>query len=270
MSAHTAQNDRSPIIILTGASRGLGLSTLQILLSRYNARVTTLSRSTPPDFQAVVEKYGDDRVLAIQGDVGDQATNAEVVKRTVEKWGGVDGLVLNAGGLEPLGRIADLDLSVLTTCSNTNLHSALYIIQPALPYLRKGRGADGAKGRIVLTSSGASMTGYVGWGLYCMAKSGLNALARVLANEEKEAGVAVWAVRPGVINTDMQSLLRDKGPGVMDPTQLQKFQDMYDNGQLLPPDEPGAVLAGLAVKGPIELTGEYIEWKDDRLSHLRL
>lgn len=44
------------------------------------------------------------------------------------------------------------------------------------------------------------MTGYVGWGLYCMAKSGLNALARVLANEEKEAGVAVWAVRPGVIN----------------------------------------------------------------------
>lgn len=107
MSAHTAQNDPSPIIILTGASRGLGLSILQILLSRYNARVTTLSRSTPSDFQAVVEKYGDDRVLAIQGDVGDQATNAEVVKRTVEKWGGVDGLVLNAGGLEPLGTLAE-------------------------------------------------------------------------------------------------------------------------------------------------------------------
>jgi NAD(P)-dependent dehydrogenase (short-subunit alcohol dehydrogenase family) len=98
------------------------------------------------------------------------------------------------------GRIADLDLSVLSSYSNTNLHSALYIIQPALPYLRKAQESDGAKGRIVLTSSGASMTGYAGWGLYCMAKSGLNALARVLATEEKDKGVAVWSVRPGVIN----------------------------------------------------------------------
>jgi NAD(P)-dependent dehydrogenase (short-subunit alcohol dehydrogenase family) len=94
---------KSPVIILTGASRGLGLSILQILLSRYNARVTTLSRSSPKELEETVKRFGDNRVLVVKGDVGDQAVNADVVRRTVEKWGGVDGLVLNAGGLEPLG-----------------------------------------------------------------------------------------------------------------------------------------------------------------------
>lgn len=93
----------SPIIILTGASRGLGLSILRTLLSRYNARVTTLSRSSPPEFQAILEEHGESRVLSIRGDVGDAEVNKEAVRRTVERWGGVDGLILNAGGLEPLG-----------------------------------------------------------------------------------------------------------------------------------------------------------------------
>lgn len=101
--ADAAGHPSSPIIILTGASRGLGLSILQILLSRYNARVTTLSRSSPAEFEEVVKKYGEDRVLAIQGDVGNMEVNKDVVKRTVNKWGGIDGLVLNAGSLEPLG-----------------------------------------------------------------------------------------------------------------------------------------------------------------------
>lgn len=103
-----------------------------------------------------------------------------------------------------LGRIADLPLDQLSTYTESNLHASLYLIQPALPYLRKSRqstdSASSLAGRIVLTSSGASQTGYSGWSWYCMAKSGMNALARVLAAEEKENGVAVWAVRPGVIN----------------------------------------------------------------------
>jgi NAD(P)-dependent dehydrogenase (short-subunit alcohol dehydrogenase family) len=49
------------------------------------------------------------------------------------------------------------------------------------------------------------MSGYAGWGLYCMAKAGLNALARVLAVEEKDNGVAIWSVRPGVINVSCPS-----------------------------------------------------------------
>lgn len=117
------------------------------------------------------------------------------------------------------GRIADIPLDQLSSYSEANLHAALYLIQPALPYLRRSRLSSATfsdsssskdfAGRIVLVSSGASQTGYPGWGFYCMVKSGMNALARVLAAEEKEHGVAVWAVRPGVINVRLS--LTDEG-----------------------------------------------------------
>jgi NAD(P)-dependent dehydrogenase (short-subunit alcohol dehydrogenase family) len=93
----------SPVIILTGASRGLGLAVLRILLSKHNARVATLSRSLPAELKAVAEEHGPERVLVIQGDVGKVEDNARVVKEAVDKWGRLDGLVLNAGTLEPVG-----------------------------------------------------------------------------------------------------------------------------------------------------------------------
>lgn len=98
----------SPRIILTGGSRGLGLAILRILLARYNARVAVLSRSLPEELQSIVTQHGQDRVLVAQGDIGDPGDNDQVVNRTVQAWGGVDGLVLNAGQLEPVGKWGEL------------------------------------------------------------------------------------------------------------------------------------------------------------------
>jgi NAD(P)-dependent dehydrogenase (short-subunit alcohol dehydrogenase family) len=92
----------SPIVILTGASRGLGLATLRILLERYNARVTAVSRSCPTELEEVQRAHAD-RVELIKGDVGSIELNKEVVQRTVDRWGGIDGLIINAGSLEPVG-----------------------------------------------------------------------------------------------------------------------------------------------------------------------
>ena len=89
-------------------------------------------------------------------------------------------------------RLADLDLAQASEYVSTNLLSVLYMVQPALPFLRK------SSGRVVLVSSGASSKGYTSWGLYSMAKAGMNSLARTLANEEK--GLSVWAVRPGLVD----------------------------------------------------------------------
>ena len=93
----------SPVIIITGASRGLGLSVLRILLQRYDARVTTLSRSLSTELETDITEHGQDRVLAIQGDVRDIQTNRKVVLETLNKWGRLDGVVVNAGSIEPLG-----------------------------------------------------------------------------------------------------------------------------------------------------------------------
>nr|XP_018261624.1 cytoplasmic protein [Kwoniella dejecticola CBS 10117]OBR83782.1 cytoplasmic protein [Kwoniella dejecticola CBS 10117] len=258
---------KSPVIILTGASRGLGLAVLQLLLSNHNARVTTLSRSISSELQAVVKQYGQDRVLPIQGDVGRSEDNIRVVEETVKKWGEIDGLILNAGTIEPK-KLDSVPIDSLASYVQTNLLSTIYLVQPALPHLRK------TKGKVVLISSGASTTGYQAWGLYSMAKAGMNSLARTLAAEEKENEVAVFAIRPGMVNVSPHRyitvyrhdpLLRNEGPATMHPDEMVKFQNAHKNGELLAPEQPGSVIAGLAIDGSLELTGEYINWADDRL-----
>jgi len=94
-------NMSSPSIILTGASKGLGLAILKILSQRHNARVTTLSRSYTEDLKAIVEEYGPDRVVVVQGDIGNAEDNARVVKAAIDAFGQLDGLILNAASLEP-------------------------------------------------------------------------------------------------------------------------------------------------------------------------
>lgn len=89
----------SPIVILTGGSRGLGLSVLKLLL-KHKARVTTLSRSLPEDLVSLQKEYPDN-LEVVQGDAGSIQDNASAVKKTVERWGGIDSLVLNAGYIEP-------------------------------------------------------------------------------------------------------------------------------------------------------------------------
>ena len=94
----------SPRIILTGGSKGLGLAILRILLEKHNARVATLSRSYPDELRSVVEKYGPERVIVVQGDVGKSEDNVKVVDAAVDAFGGLDSLILNAATLDPVGK----------------------------------------------------------------------------------------------------------------------------------------------------------------------
>jgi NAD(P)-dependent dehydrogenase (short-subunit alcohol dehydrogenase family) len=81
----------------------MGLAVLRILLEKYKARVATLSRSYPDGLKAVVEKYGPERVIVVQGDVGKSEDNVKVVNTAVEAFGGLDSLILNAATLDPVG-----------------------------------------------------------------------------------------------------------------------------------------------------------------------
>jgi NAD(P)-dependent dehydrogenase (short-subunit alcohol dehydrogenase family) len=239
-----------PVIILTGASRGLGLAVLRLLLSTHGARVATLSRSYPAELKAVSDEFGEDRVLVVQGDVGKPEDNEAVVRRTMDRWGRLDGLVMNAGSLDPvgestrtqishwsyshrihypalslshvlalmtpnLGKLADVPIAQLIPSVQINLLSALYLLQPALPHLRrKSADGQGGLGRVVFVSSGASATGYQAWGMYSMAKAGMNSLCRTLAAEEAEEGVITWSVRPGLVDVSGSRSLRAQIPAI--------------------------------------------------------
>jgi len=85
----------------------------------------------------------------------------------------------------------------LVPYSQINIFSTIYVLQAAIPHLRK----EG--GRVVVTSSGAATGGYGAWGLYSMSKAAQNSLVRTLAVEEKANGISVFAVRPGVVDVSL-------------------------------------------------------------------
>ncbi|GMK57557.1 hypothetical protein CspeluHIS016_0403910 [Cutaneotrichosporon spelunceum] len=257
----------APVIIVTGASRGIGLAIARTLLASHGANVATLQRTLTPELQALADQYPD-RVLTVSGDVSKPEDNARAVQQTVAKFGSLTGLVLNAGTLEPLGKLSEVSLDKLVPSLQTNLLSALYIVQPAIEHLRAAA-SPANPARVILVSSGASVGAYQAWGMYSAAKAAVNSLTRTFAAEEKDGNVLFLSVRPGVVDTDMQGHIRKVGPGVMAPNEMSKFTELHEGGLLLRPEQPGSVIAGCAIGLPAEYSGEYVDWADERFAQWR-
>lgn len=104
-----------PSVLLTGASKGLGLAALRLLLTSPSLNgakptcITTISRSVTPELDALQKEFAD-RLEVVQGDVQDREVSVQAVGQAVERFGGLDSVVLNAGVLDPLGRLADVDV----------------------------------------------------------------------------------------------------------------------------------------------------------------
>lgn len=108
----------------------------------------------------------------------------------------------------------------------------------------------------------------------------MNAIARTLATEEEK--IAIWAIRPGVVATSMQEQVRGSGKDSMSPADYQKFFNLHKDGELLKPEQPGHVIAALAVNGtrshPTDAEGEkgageqgsFLNWNDKVMDAFQL
>lgn len=107
-------------------------------------------------------------------------------------------------------------------------------------------------------SSGAASKPYTGWGAYGSSKAAMNSIASHVAAEEE--GVTSIAVAPGRVDTDMQGEIRgEAGKSSMSKAQHDNFVEAYTSGILLPPDQPGRVLADLALKPAVEHDGKFLK-----------
>lgn len=100
------------------------------------------------------------------------------------------------------GKLSEVPLDALVPSLQTNLLSALYIVQPAIAHLRAAASRD-HPARVILVSSGASVGAYQAWGMYSLAKAGINSLARTFAAEEKDSNVLFLSIRPGVVDVSL-------------------------------------------------------------------
>jgi NAD(P)-dependent dehydrogenase (short-subunit alcohol dehydrogenase family) len=102
------------------------------------------------------------------------------------------------------------------------------------------------------------LNAYSAWGAYGASKAAMNHLAMTLSSEEKD--IVAIAIRPGVVDTDMQTSIRNEHAEIMDPEDKAKFVSLKSNAQLLRPDQPGKVIARLVLDAPARFGGTFLRY----------
>ncbi|GJJ74236.1 hypothetical protein EMPS_06594 [Entomortierella parvispora] len=253
----------NPTLIVTGASRGIGRSITLLAIQNLGANVIAVARSSEALQQLSSHIETDlnlkDRFKFVVGDVTAESTVTEALALAARSWSGqLDGLVLNAGVLEPVGPLSNTAVEDWKKAFDVNFFSVVTIVQHALPALRA------SKGRVVLVSSGAALYPYHGWGAYSSSKAALNMFGAILALEEPD--ITTVSIQPGVVDTEMQRVVREKGVEGMVPAQHAEFIYLHEHKALLHPDLPGQVIASLALKAPSSISGKFLAWDDESLS----
>jgi NAD(P)-dependent dehydrogenase (short-subunit alcohol dehydrogenase family) len=212
----------APVAVITGASRGIGAG-LAVHFASRGIRLGLCGRSVPP------APPGSD-VVATACDVTDPAAVDRLTDEVVARFGRIDVWINNAGVLEPIGPLAESDPSALERHVATNL---LGVVHGSASFARHVRRRPGG-GSLVNLSSGAAVTPYRGWAVYCASKAAVEMLTEVVGLEEADHGLLAYAVAPGVVDTDMQALIRST-PAARFP-EVERFRGLRDEGAFLPPD----------------------------------
>ncbi|CAK3817434.1 probable dehydrogenase [Lecanosticta acicola] len=245
----------SKTILLTGASRGIGLSIAKFLLSQpANHNLVLIARTTQP-LHDLESTYGKNRIAILTGDLSEFDLAQKAIDLAKDRFQRLDAVIVNHGVLDPVKRLSDCTAEEWRKSYDVNFFSAVALSRAALSLLRESNGT------ILFTSSGAAGNAYPTWGAYGSSKAALNHLAGTIANEEKD--IVSIAIRPGVVDTEMQRDIREKHSGSMDPKDAAKFKELKETGGLLKPEQPGHVMAKLAVeeKNKLDgLSGKFLTW----------
>ena len=249
-----------PCVIVSGASRGLGAAIARILAEMGAAVIVTARSAVPLDALVNEIRAADGRAFAIAGDISDPNTARRCVHAALDNFGRVDAVVNNAAIIEPIARLADVDAEAWRRLFDVNVLGAVLLTQAALPHLRE------RQGRVINVSSGAAVHAIRSWGAYCASKAALNMFNETLAAEEPQ--ITAIAVRPGVVDTPMQDVIRERGADAMPPEDYAQFVALHRERQLLPPAKPGRAIAALALHAPRAWSGEFVHWDDPRVGTL--
>ncbi|MBL7007573.1 MAG: 3-oxoacyl-ACP reductase FabG [Planctomycetes bacterium] len=185
--------------LVTGASRGIGQA-IAVDLAAHGAKVAGLAtrlENLAATAQAVEAAGG--VFLPLAGDIADPQTANAAVAAVIAEWGGVDGLVANAG-ITRDGLLIRMSAEDFASVLATNLGGAFHFLKAVTRPMMKAR-----SGRVVLIGSVVACVGNPGQANYCAAKAGLHGLARSAALELGSRGITVNVVAPGFIETDMTS-----------------------------------------------------------------
>jgi 3-oxoacyl-[acyl-carrier protein] reductase len=203
-----------PVAVVTGASRGIGRA-VTISLASAGFDIAAISRSLDSEGMETlgpeIEKAGAD-FFPIGLDISCTACHKEVVTNILERYGRIDFLVNNAG-VAPLHRndILEMTEESYDRVMNINLKGPIFFAQKiAREMVWLSQMIQDYKPRIVFISSVSAVMSSPNRSEYCISKAGLSMASTVFADKLSEHGIVVYEIRPGIIQTDMTSKVKEK------------------------------------------------------------
>ena len=233
-------------VLITGASRGIGAATARHF-AELGANVVLAARSTG-EIEEIASEIGD-RALAVTCDVSRYEDVAAAVTAATDRSGGLDVLIGNAGVIDPIAHLSDVNPDAWDKVIDINLKGVFHGMRAALPVMKQA-----GSGTIITISSGAATSALEGWSHYCASKAAALMLTRAADKENRDHGIRVLGLSPGTVATDMQHQIKASG---MNPVAQLDWSDH------IPPDWPARALAWMCTADADGWLGQDISLRNE-------
>lgn len=208
-------------IIISGASRGIGRATA-LLLAQHGANVVVTARNADDLNQLETEATQGSvrgKIVAVPGDVTNEADMEAVVKTTLDQFGRIDVLINNAG-YGVFKNVDEISVSEWDDLMATNVKGTFLLSKAALPTLK----AQGS-GHIVIVASDVAKRTFAGGSLYTASKYAQEAFMGALRKEVRPFGIKVTGVYSGLVDSNFH----EKGHGHETSKNWLKNEDMAES-----------------------------------------
>lgn len=243
------------VALVTGGGRGIGRS-ISLLLAQHGASIAVNYRRDKESAETTVADIiaAGGMATAHQGSTDDPVQNTALVAEVLAQYSGIDILVLNAGIASRGKSVAETEAEELWRLVATHALGPHQLCRDVLPSMRtRGRGD------IIFISSVATNSMSANGAPYNMGKAAQEALASTLAKEEREHGIHVNVVAPGLVETDMGLRLARAMTGQREMQDLRSLDAAAPFGRVCQPEDVANIVLWFCSSQAGYVTGQRIE-----------
>jgi NADP-dependent 3-hydroxy acid dehydrogenase YdfG len=237
------------VVVITGASSGLGEATARLLSARGACVVLGARRADRLQALAATLTAAGGKAIAVQTDVTRREQVQELVDAAVEAYGRIDVMINNAG-LMPQALLERLQVDAWDRMIDVNLKGVLYGIAAALPYMQRQK-----SGHVINVSSVAGHKVGPGFAVYSATKFAVRALSEGLRQEVKPYNIRTTVISPGAVATALPD-------SVTDPDAAARIRQFYADAAI--PADSFARVVAFAMNQPDDMDVNEILYRPTR------
>lgn len=221
-------------VLVTGARRGIGKA-IALAMAKANYDVAVADLEDGAELQAVAQQIADMglKTAAIQSDISDLATHAELIAKAEAALGPLTTLVNNAGvSVMSRGDLLDVTPESFDRCMNVNARGTFFLTQAFARRMRETM-TQCHRSIITITSSNVSAVS-IARGEYCMSKTAASMMSKLFAARLSDEDIGVYEIQPGLIETDMTAPVKAKYDALIEGglTTIKRFGSPEEIGRI--------------------------------------